>query len=70
MDRLLRTLVSRSARRALSGHHWAWFVIAGSLYAVRILRNRETVHQKVKVRPGGRYRIKVEEVTNSVRVAR
>ena len=59
IDALLRRVARTGFRRGLGGGHWAWFLIAGSAYALQRARRPDGRTEQLRLRPGDRYLVTV-----------
>ncbi|MHB8218752.1 MAG: hypothetical protein ACYDHU_00290 [Acidimicrobiales bacterium] len=64
MDYLLRRLARSALRRARSGQHWAWWIVALALFGIHRLRRRDTDIQTLTVRPGDRFTLTAIDPTS------
>jgi hypothetical protein len=65
VDYLLWRLARSALRRARSGQHWAWWVVAGALFGIHRLRHRDTETRTLTVRPGDRFTLSVVDPASS-----
>lgn len=61
IDSLLRWLTRSGMRRAMSGEHWAWFVVGGAAFFLRRARRRDDRAAQIHLRSGDRYVIEVHD---------
>lgn len=59
VDALLRRAKRAGFRRALSGEHWAWFLVAGAAWLLDRARQPDDPSAKIDLRPGDRYVVTV-----------
>lgn len=52
MDSILRRLVRHSIRRAMSGEHAGWFIVACSLEVLRRMRHSDEEYFEMRVARG------------------
>ncbi len=55
IDEILLKLIRSGIRRAMSGEHWGWFLVAGAAYVLHRSRRREGRPIRIQVHKGEHY---------------
>jgi hypothetical protein len=66
VDALLRRVARAGFRRALSGGHWAWIVVAVAAFVLRRVRRSDDPVTSVALRPGDRYLLSLRNPSEPV----